>query len=87
MEGTVRNGVRHGLWTAYRPTGEVQSRSEYQDGKLHGLTTTFRPNGALLYRGQNANGHPVGRWEFHDEIGTAVRIVEFDSTGKQLTKG
>jgi antitoxin component YwqK of YwqJK toxin-antitoxin module len=87
MEGDVRNGKRHGLWTSYHPSGAVQSRNEYRDGVLHGLTTTFRPNGALLYRGQNANGHPVGSWEFHDEVGTAVRTVEYDSTGTRLTKG
>lgn len=86
MEGDVRNGKRHGLWTAYHPNGAVQSRNEYRDGVLHGLTTTFRPDGALLYRGQNANGHPVGSWSFHDAIGTQVRTVEYDSTGAEVVR-
>jgi antitoxin component YwqK of YwqJK toxin-antitoxin module len=86
MEGDVRNGQRHGLWTAYHPNGAVQSRSEYRDGELNGPTTTFRPDGALLYRGQNANGHPVGAWSFHDAMGTQVRTVEYDSTGAEVVR-
>lgn len=86
MEGDVRNGRRHGLWTAYHPNGAVASRNVYEKGVLHGPTTTFRPNGALYYRGQHAGGHPVGTWEFHDEIGTLVRTVEYDSAGVELKR-
>jgi hypothetical protein len=86
MEGDVRNGLRQGLWTAYHPNGAVASRNEYRDGVLHGLTVTLRPNGALYYRGQHANGHPVGTWEFHDEIGTLVRTIEYDSAGVEIRR-
>lgn len=86
MEGDVRNGLRQGLWTAYHPNGAVASRNEYRDGMLHGLTVTLRPNGALYYRGQHANGHPVGTWEFHDEIGTLVRTIAYDSAGVEIRR-
>jgi len=86
MEGDLVDGRRNGLWTAYHPNGTVQSRTEYRLGVPHGLTTTFRPNGALLYKGRNADGHPVGTWAFHDDIGTLVRTVEYDSAGVEIKR-
>jgi len=84
MEGDVRNGKRQGLWTAYHKNGQVQSRNTYSNGLLDGPTVVFRPNGALYYKGQHANDHPVGEWLFHDEIGTLVRTVVYDSAGVEV---
>lgn len=84
MEGVMLNGQRHGLWVAYDPNGRVKSRNAYVKGVLDGPSTVFRENGALYYEGQHAHGHPVGTWAFHDDIGTLVRTVEYDSTGAEI---
>jgi hypothetical protein len=86
MEGDMRNGQRHGLWTAYHQNGQVQSRTTYTLGQRAGPTVVFRPNGALYYEGQYAHDHPVGEWTFHDEIGTLVRTVVYDSAGVQVDR-
>lgn len=84
MEGDMLNGQRHGLWVAYDLNGRVKSRNAYVKGVLDGPSTVFRENGALYYEGQHAHGHPVGTWAFHDDIGTLVRTVEYDSTGAEI---
>jgi hypothetical protein len=86
MEGDMLDGQRHGLWTAYHKNGQVQSRTSYATGQREGPTVVFRPNGALYYKGQYANDHPMGEWSFHDEIGTLVRSVTYDSAGIQVDK-
>ncbi len=84
MEGDMLNGQRHGLWVAYGSSGQVKSRNTYVNGVLEGPSTVFRENGALYYEGQHFSGHPVGTWKFHDEIGTLVRTVVYDSTGAEI---
>lgn len=81
LEGTMRRGERHGVWTSYFPDGRVRSRNEYREGRLEGITTAFRPNGSLYYTGQHLNGKEVGTWRFYDELGNLARTVEYDTTG------
>lgn len=81
MVGDMRNGKRHGLWTSYHPNGAVQSRSSYADGVLHGTTVVFHENGQLYYTGDYRHGVQVGEWRFHDEMGTLLKTVRYDSAG------
>ena len=81
FEGELRGGKRHGVWTAYGPTGRVKSRSEYVDGVLEGPTVVFHENGAIYYDGQNHRGKQSGEWKFYDERGALVKTARFDSTG------
>lgn len=81
MEGDMKDGKRHGLWTSYTPKGRVKSTSEYRDGRQVGLSTVFRDNGALYYTGQYRNDKQVGRWEFYNEAGDLERTVNYDTNG------
>lgn len=81
MEGDMKDGKRHGVWTSYTPQGQVKSTGEYRDGKQVGLSTVFRDNGALYYTGQYRNDKQVGRWEFYNEAGDLERAVNYDTSG------
>lgn len=81
IEGTMRAGQRHGLWTAYFRDGGVQSRSTYVDGVQHGPSVVFHRAGVMAYTGDYANGRQVGEWRYYDQSGALARAVEFDSTG------
>lgn len=81
MEGDMKNGKRHGVWTSYFPDGHVRSRNEYRNGELEGITTAFRANGAPYYTGQHHRDREAGLWRFFDDKGDLARIVEYDSTG------
>lgn len=85
LEGSMKRGERHGIWTSYYPDGRVRSRTDYRDGKLQGVTTTFRPNGGLYYTGQHEQDVETGTWRFYDASGNLVRTVVYDSTGAVLS--
>lgn len=81
MEGDMRNGKRHGVWTSYTDQGRTKSRSEYVNGVLQGPTITFHDNGTVYYQGRYLNGKSFGEWRFFDEQGGLIRTAVFDSTG------
>ncbi|MCC6839543.1 MAG: hypothetical protein IT230_05230 [Flavobacteriales bacterium] len=81
MEGNMRAGKRHGLWTSYFPNGRVRSRSEYVAGRLEGVATVFRETGGMYYTGQYSNDRQVGEWRFFDDLGNLARTVRYDTTG------
>jgi antitoxin component YwqK of YwqJK toxin-antitoxin module len=84
LEGELRGGKRHGVWTAFGPGGRVKSRSEYVDGVLEGPTIVFHENGALFYQGQHLHGMQNGEWKFFDEKNQLLKIVHFDSAGSVI---
>jgi len=81
MEGDMKDGKRHGIWTSFTPQGRVKSRNEYRDGVLEGLSAVFRDNGAMYYTGQYRNDKQVGRWEFYNEEGNLERTAHYDTSG------
>jgi antitoxin component YwqK of YwqJK toxin-antitoxin module len=81
MEGPMRRGQRHGVWTSYHPDGAVRSKGAYTDGVLNGVSVVFHPNGQLYYTGAYRDDHEVGEWRFYDESGELVKAVHYDSTG------
>ncbi len=85
MEGNMRGGRRHGVWTSYHPDGSVQSRCAYVDGLVNGVTVVFHPNGQPHYIGSYRMGVQVGEWRFFDEAGGLVKTVHYDSTGTAIT--
>jgi antitoxin component YwqK of YwqJK toxin-antitoxin module len=86
MKGPMRNGQRHGLWTAYGNDGSVRSQTTYQDGVEHGAAVVFRPNGTMHYTGDNHNGRPVGEWQFFNTNGDLAQIVVYDSLGNEVDR-
>lgn len=84
LEGDLRNGKRHGVWTSYNADGRTKSRNEYVDGVLEGPTITFHDNGAVYYQGQYLHDKAFGKWSFFDEKGGLIRTAVFDSTGTEV---
>ena len=84
MEGDMKDGKRHGVWTSYTPEGRVKSRNEYQHGRLEGVATVFRENGVLYYTGQHRQGKQVGEWRFYDAKGELERTVNYDTSGSVI---
>lgn len=62
-EGILRN-IRH--YVAGEYFGELQSEE------------TFHPNGAVASKGAYADGEKQGAWEFFDEQGKLLKVVEYD---------
>jgi antitoxin component YwqK of YwqJK toxin-antitoxin module len=61
--------IRHGLFRAYHPNGELQSEGFYLDGNEHGPWKDYHQNGQMAARGEYENGQEVGVWEYWNEHG------------------
>ena len=64
--------IRHGLFRAYYPDGELASEGHYVDGLENGLWRDFHKNGQLAAAGHYQNGEEVGVWEFWNEDGSVT---------------
>lgn len=77
MEGTYKDGVRHGQWISYYKNGEKWSQVNYKNGKANGIKKTFYKNGDLYYKGELKNGERVGKWIFFDTKGGKT-VIDYD---------
>jgi len=82
-EGTVLNGKRSGLWTAYHSNGNKQSENEYKAGVLFGKTVVYHANGQVMYIGYYKNGQYEGKWIYFTKDGEELKSISFKN-GKEI---
>jgi antitoxin component YwqK of YwqJK toxin-antitoxin module len=56
--------VRHGLFQAFHPNGELSSEGHYERGVEIGLWRDYHENGQLAAEGEYKAGKESGRWRF-----------------------
>ena len=56
--------IRHGLFIAYRESGQVATEVYYEHGQEHGLCRAYHENGRLAAEGRYNNGAEEGEWRF-----------------------
>jgi antitoxin component YwqK of YwqJK toxin-antitoxin module len=78
MEGTLKDGKRHGLWTSYGKNGKVKSRSEYVMGVTQGPTVVYNENGDVFYTGTYSDGKPSGIWRFYNSKGEEEKVIDYN---------
>lgn len=62
--------IRHGLFVAYHPNGDVASEGHYLDGAEHGEWRDYYPGGSIAAEGRYELGEEVaGTWRFWDPDG------------------
>ena len=77
MEGSIKDGERDGLWTAYFPDGRPQSIGYFENGLRTGQSTVYQENGNLYQEGFYKKGKHCGKWKFYDEQGYLLEEVDF----------
>lgn len=77
ITGTLKNGVRDGLWTAWHENGNVESEVVYIDGDRHGIMSTWYEDGKLRYKGAYANNEKIGEWIYYDKSGKEIKRVQY----------
>lgn len=77
ITGTLKNGVRDGLWTAWHENGNVESEVVYIDGDRHGIMSTWYEDGKLRYTGAYANNEKIGEWIYYDKSGKELKRVQY----------
>lgn len=58
--------IRHGLFQAYHPNGQLASEGYYEHGKENGVWKDFHDNGRLAAQGEYRDGVECGTWRYWD---------------------
>jgi antitoxin component YwqK of YwqJK toxin-antitoxin module len=56
--------LRHGLFQAFHPGGQLASDGHYHEGAEQGLWRDFHVNGQLAAEGQYEGGVEAGEWKY-----------------------
>lgn len=75
--------VRHGLYVAYHPSGQVISEVNYEHGLEEGLGRDYYENGQLAAEGYYRAGEEEGLWRFWARDGTEQDAVQY-AGGKEV---
>ena len=87
-EGSYHEGVRHGLWRAWREDGSLRSQGTYVHGLRDGVWEAFGENGALLSELAYEEGIRSGFWTAYSESGAVLEEGQYSgdaATGRWTT--
>jgi len=76
MEGDYLNGLRHGTWTEYHPTGMVKNIRGYFKGQMQGVYLSIDHRGNLLEKATFGNGKKNGPY-YKFERGRIVQEMSY----------
>lgn len=71
--------VRHGLFQAFHPNGQLASEGYYEHGKESGPWKDFHANGQLAAVGQYSQGIECGTWRYWDSAGNLESEESFEN--------
>jgi antitoxin component YwqK of YwqJK toxin-antitoxin module len=77
IQGTMKNGMRQGLWKSFYENGSPWSETTFRDGKKDGKTTTWYENEQKRYEGYYSMDVESGKWIFWDEKGKLVTEKDY----------
>ncbi|MCF8368453.1 MAG: hypothetical protein K9G76_05375 [Bacteroidales bacterium] len=78
IEGSYKNGLREGIWTAWHSNGTIWSTGEYKKGIEHGMKTVYHDNGQKYYEGSIMNEERTGIWRFWDKDGKLIKEINYE---------
>lgn len=61
--------IKHGLFRAYFPNGNLASEGTYENGRENGHWQDFHENGKTASEGEYKNGAKIGIWKFWNSNG------------------
>ncbi len=77
---SMKNDMRHGLFTNYYRNGKLRSKSEYREGKIWTVMEDYDPKGNRLDSGDLFEGN--GKSIHYDDQGENTYILEYEN-GKE----
>ncbi len=69
VEGQMKDGKRHGIWTSYYKDGTKWSVNNYVLGELNGVSLSYYPNESVRFVGEYTHGKRSGTWKFYSNTG------------------
>ena len=70
VQGTLRNGKRHGPWVRYYDNGQLYYKGTYKNGKWDGPYVRYYENGQFWTEGTLKVGEEDGPWVYYLPNGT-----------------
>ncbi len=67
--GSIKNGMREGLWIHYYEDGQLNQKGEYKNGEKEGLWVIHNANGRIKLKGNFLKGVKDGFWFEEDFLG------------------
>ncbi len=77
IRGFFRFGKKHGTWTAFFPSGGVQSETSFDNGVKNGKTIVYYENGKVMYEGEYKNDQRSGTWKTYDIYGNVTEEKKY----------
>lgn len=74
--GPIVDNKREGEFRGYYPSGELMSVGVFKNGKREGKGKIYFENGNVNINNEYCDGHPCGYWEYFNEDGDLVDIIE-----------
>ena len=62
LQGSYKNGKKHGPWVYYYKNGQLNYKGTYKDGKWDGPWVYYHKNGQLDIKGTYKDGKEEGPW-------------------------
>ena len=84
IQGSFKNGKKHGPWVAYHSNGRLGAKGNWKNGKGDGLWVSYHKNGRLMSKGTYKDGEMDGPWVGYDKNGTV--LVGYTGTYKNGVK-
>ena len=82
--GNVDHHLKTGVWLNYDQTGKLIEKEIYANGLRNGSYETYSPSGKTLISGNYFNGKLSGEWKYFSDSGNVLKILHYDSLGKQV---
>jgi antitoxin component YwqK of YwqJK toxin-antitoxin module len=70
IQGTFKDGKKHGPWVVFHKNGQLLRKGNYKDGKEDGPVVGYHDNGQLRIKGIYKDGKEDGPWVSYNEDGT-----------------
>lgn len=78
VKGSLKNGVKEGLWQYFDAAGRVVMEEHYKEGKLDGTFRSYYTNGLLLGHGHYADNKRHGKFIIFNEDGSLKETRIYD---------
>lgn len=73
-KGTIKRGVRHGIWKYWYPNGNLKAREKWQRGKLRGKKYRYDTKGTVEKIEHYKSGRLTGRVSTFDTSGSKTSV-------------
>lgn len=77
-EGEYKDGLKHGSWKEYWPSGQLKQDYEWEFGLKHGHELDWAENGTQVCDGRNEKGKRVGTWQWYHDNGKPSKAYHYD---------